>query len=100
MGGVILQFSFSFAISSLFHLIPLLAIGEDSTPQTIPTLLSQDLRPSSYLISSYLIIGLIISSAGSLIPVCIPHFHHILLLSICFLVYMIFLGLCALVHSI
>ena len=95
-----LQFSFSFAISSLFHLTPLVAIGEDSAPRTILILLSQDLCPSSYLISSYLIIGLIISSAGSLTPVCIPHFHHIPLLSIHFLVYMIFLGPCALVYSI
>ena len=35
-----LQFSFSFATSFLFHLIPLVATGEDSTPWMILTLLS------------------------------------------------------------
>ena len=79
---------------------PLIATGEDSTPQMILTLLSQDLRPSSYLTSSSLIIGLIVSSAGSLTLVCVSCFHHVLLSSIHFLFYMLFLGPCALVHSI
>ena len=94
-----LQFSFSFATSFLFHLIPLVATGEDSAPWMILTLLSWDLCPS-YLTSSSLIIGLIISSTGSLTPVCVPHFHHVLLSSIRFLFYMLFLGPCVLVHSI
>ena len=100
IGGVMLQFSFSFAISSSSRSTPLIATGEDSTPQMILTLLSQDLHPSSYLTSSSLIIGLIISSTGSLTPVYVPCFHHVLLSSIRFLFYMLFLDPCMLVHSI
>ena len=55
---LMLQFSFSFTTSFLFRLTPLVATGEDSTPRTILTLLSWDLRPSSYLTSSSLIFGL------------------------------------------
>ena len=98
-GGVMLQFSFSFTTSFLFRLTPLVATGEDSAPRMILALLSWDLHPSSYLTSSSLIFGLIISSAGSLTPVCIPRFHPVLLSSIRFL-YRRFLGPCALVHSI
>ena len=58
IGGKMLQFSFSFATSFLFRLTPLVATGEDSAPRTILTLLSWDLRPSSYLTSSSLIFGL------------------------------------------
>ena len=97
---LILQFSFSFTISSLFRSTPLITTGEDSAPWMILTLLSWDLCPYSYLTSSSLTIGLIISSASSLTLVCIPHFHHVLLSSIHFLFYTLFLGPCMLVHSI
>ena len=85
MKGVMLQFSSSTLIYSLFLSFPITTIGEAIPCLTIAFSFSLVTILFLYLVFSSLIYGLILSSTGSLTPVSILRLHNFLLVSFYFL---------------
>ena len=81
----VLQFSSFILEYSLFIYFSITTIGEAIPHLTIAFSFSLVIILFPYLAFSSLIYGLILSSTGSLIPVSIPCFHNILLVSFYFL---------------